>query len=105
MLITEVIREAADEKQVHFLVNAYIEAVRHCDPLCLMPGAVRELPLRGVEDAAARAREVGALLDFHKLSNDQARVVAREALGILTAAQQRLESLSTERSHRMQERA
>lgn len=97
MLITDVIREAADENQVHFLVNAYLEAVRHCDPLCLMPGAIRELPLQGLEDAAARAREVGALLESRELASDQARTVATEALGILNAAQHRLESLRAER--------
>jgi hypothetical protein len=101
MLITDVIREAGDEHQVHFLVNAYLEAVRYCDPLCLMPGAIRDLPLQGVEDAAARAREVGALLESQELASDQARVVANEALGILTAAQHRLESLRTDSLRRM----
>lgn len=101
MLITDVIREAADEHQVHFLVNAYLEAVRYCDPLCLMPGAIRELPLQGIEDAAARARVVGALLESQGLAGDQARTVATEALGILTAAQHRLELLRADRSRRL----
>jgi hypothetical protein len=96
MLITRVIGEAADEHQVHFLVNAYLEAVRYCDPLGLMPGAVRELPFRGIEDAAARVRTIGFMLETQELANDQARVVAKEALGILTAARQRLEALRAE---------
>jgi hypothetical protein len=101
MLITNVIRDAVDESQIRFLVSAYIEAVRYCDPLGVMPGAIRELPFGGIEDAAARVRTIGAMLDSRQLADDQARVVANEALGILTAAQQRLESLRAERSNRM----
>jgi hypothetical protein len=101
MLITRVIGEAADEHQVHFLVNAYLEAVRYCDPMGLMPAAIRELPFGGIEDAAARVRTIGFMLETKELANDQARVVAKEALGILIAARRRLESLRADSVSRM----
>jgi hypothetical protein len=96
MLITDVIREAVDEHEVYFLLNAYLEAVRYCDTLSLLPAAIRELPLRGIEDAVARARLIRSMLDSHELMSGEAQVVAAEAEGVLAAAVQRLESLRTE---------
>ena len=95
MLITRKIREATDERQVHFLVNAYLEAVRYCDPLNLMPGAIRDLPFRSIEDAAARIQTISAMLEAGQFQSGQAQVVAAEALGILAAALRRLEVLRT----------
>ena len=45
MPITDVIRVADNEFEIYLMLTSYVEAVRHCDPLCHLPEAVRALPL------------------------------------------------------------
>jgi len=93
MSITDVIREAANEHEIYFLLTSYVEAVRHCDPLHHLPGVVRELPFNGVEDVSVRARSLRAVLESPSALDDKIRLVLAEAHGIFAAARHRLEML------------
>lgn len=93
MLITEVIRETANEHEIYFLLTAYVEAVRHCDPLNCLPEEVRNLPLSGEEDVRARSERLGQMLDSSPGLARSMWPVAAEALDIFSAAARRLESM------------
>ena len=97
MLITDVIREAVNEHEIYFLLNAYVEAVRYCDPLHHLPEAVTRLPFAGAEDVSARVEQLEALRVLLDERDDRVRRVVTEALDILGVAARRLESIRAER--------
>jgi len=96
MSITDVIREAANEHEIYFLLTAYVEAVRHCDPLHHLPEVVRALPLTGVEDVRDRTERLRAVLESPGALDDMKRLVLAEAHGIFAVAWYRLEMLRKE---------
>jgi hypothetical protein len=96
MLIVDVIREADNEHEIYFLLTAYVEAVRHCDPLHHLPEIVRELPFNGVKDVSVRAESLRAILESPETLDDKIRLVLAEALGIFAVARHRLEMLREE---------
>lgn len=96
MLIVDVIREADNEHEIYFLLTAYVEAVRYCDPLHHLPEIVRELPFNGVEDVNVRAESLRAILESSEAPDDKIRLVLAEALGIFAVARHRLETLREE---------
>ena len=93
MLIVDVIRQADNEHEILFLLTAYVEAVRHCDPLHHLPEIARKLPLNGVEDVRVRAERLRADLESPDALDDKKRLVLAEALGIFAVARHRLETL------------
>lgn len=93
MLITDVIHEADNAHEIHFLLTAYVEAVRYCDPLHRLPGFITELPFTGVADVLARAERLQAILESPAGADPAIQSILAEALGILAAAGKRLESL------------
>jgi hypothetical protein len=99
MLVTEVIREAASEHEIYFLLTAYVEAVRHCDPLSCLPEEVRTLPLSGEEDVRARSERLSRMLDSSPGLARSMWPVAAEALDIFSAAAQRLQSMHGAPAH------
>jgi hypothetical protein len=94
MLITDVIREADNAHEIHFLLTAYVEAVRYCDPLRRLPGFITKLPFSGLADVLARAERLQAILESPAGAEPAIQSMLAEALGILAAAGKRLESLS-----------
>ena len=96
MLIVDVIRQSDNEHEIFFLLTAYVEAVRHFDPLHHLPGVVRELPFNSVEDVSARAESLGAILESPEALDDKIRLVLAEAHGIFAVAWYRLEMLRKE---------
>lgn len=93
MLITDVIRKADNAHEIYFLLTAYVEAVRHCDPLQRLPGFITELPFTGIADVLARAERMRSVLESPAGAEQTIQSVLAEALGILGAAAQRLEAL------------
>jgi hypothetical protein len=96
MLITDVIREAVNEHQIYFLLNACVEAVHDCNPLHYLPEALRELPFAGAEDVSARVEQLEALHASLDARDEGVRRVVAEALEILTMAARRLETIRAE---------
>lgn len=93
MLITDVIREADSAHEIYFLLTAYIEALRHCDPLHHLPDFMTELPVTGLADVLGRAGRMRSVLDSPAGADAGIQAVLVEALGILTVAGERLEVL------------
>jgi len=96
MLIVDVIREADSDHEIYFLVTSYVEAVRYCDPLRLLPMVVRELPLNDVEDVTIRVEMLRAILESPDALSDEIRLVLAEALDIFGMARHRLDALREE---------
>jgi hypothetical protein len=96
MLIVDIIREAGNEHEIYFLLTSYVEALRYCDPLHLLPGDVRELPFNGAEDLSVRAERLRAVLESPAVPDDKIRLVLAEALDIFGVARHRLETLREE---------
>ncbi len=93
MLITDVIREAENPHEIYFLLTAYVEAVRYSDPLHRLPGFITELPFTGLVDVLARAERLRLTLESPAGADPAIPSILAEALGILTTAGKRLESL------------
>jgi hypothetical protein len=93
MLITDVIREADNTHEIYFLLTAYVEAVRHCDPLQRLPGFITELPFTGLADVLARAERMRSVLESPAGADAAIQAVLAETLGILAVAGERLEAL------------
>jgi hypothetical protein len=93
MMIIDAIRDASTEHEIQFLLTAYVEAVRYCDKLDILPGGMKDLPLAGVDDLKARVDGLKAGLGG---MNDRDRLVVREAMVIFTVALARLGSLEKE---------
>lgn len=98
MMIADVIRNAATEHEIYFLLTAYVEAVRFCDTLNGLPERMTSLPLAGIDDVRSRFNKLVAELDAaSKRLDHKACETIREALHIFGAALHRLGSLNAER--------
>jgi hypothetical protein len=95
--IYEVIREATNEHEVYFLLTSYVEAVRHGDMLSCLPGPVRDLPFRGLDDVRTRVDGLKAELGQSLPRNTRSRVIVKESTEIFSEALNRLQSLEWER--------
>ena len=96
MLISDVISEAVNEHEIYFLLTAYVEAVRYCDKLESLPGAMRELPFVGVEDIRARVEMLqGELAKPALESRLEDRDIIGEARLIFGVALERLQTLES----------
>ena len=93
--LNDVIREATNEHEVYFLLTAYVEAVRHGDLLSSLPGQVRELPLRGLDDV--RTRVDGLRAELGSTRNTRTRVIVAESTEIFSEALNRLQCLEWEK--------
>ncbi len=94
MLIVDVIREANDEHEIYFLLTSYVEAVRYCDKLTILPDPMRELPFVGMEDVRARIEALrGELREPSREAGRRDHDIVREAMAIFTVALDRLVSL------------
>ena len=60
MLITNALRDATSEHEIYFLLTAYVEAVRYCDKLNMLPPAMKDLPVSGAVDVVARMEALRA---------------------------------------------
>jgi len=105
MFITDALRGAADEHQIFFLLNAYVEAVHYCDPLHRLPGFITALPIAGLADVRGRAEQLRRIVESPAGADPAIQSVLAEALGILTAAAERLETLSEEKASPLLEAA
>jgi hypothetical protein len=93
MPIIDAICEADSEREIYFLLTAYVEAIRHCDKLGALPERLTRLPFPGVEDLKIRVEELRA--DFGEIG-ERDRAVLRETIEIFCAATERLEALAAE---------
>lgn len=93
-MYSNVIREARNEQEIYFLLNAYVEAVRFADQLNVVPGPLKRLPL---DRQGVVKEQYQKLLEMDQASataNDSACLVIKEALPIFGAALERLETLN-----------
>jgi hypothetical protein len=98
MTINDVIREAKSEHEIYFLVTAYVEAVRYCDPLSFLPAQARDLPLKGVDDVRTRIDGLWAELARARQAGSPSRAtVIEETTDVLGAALSRLQWLEQEK--------
>jgi hypothetical protein len=94
MLIVDVIREAENEHEIYFLLTSYVEAVRYCDKLTILPDPMRELPFVGMEDVQARIEALrGELGEPSREADRRDRDIVTEAMAIFNVALDRLVSL------------
>jgi hypothetical protein len=94
MLIVDVIREADNEHEIYFLLTSYVEAVRYCDKLTILPDPMRELPFVGMEDVQARIEALrGELGEPSREADRRDRDIVTEAMAIFNVALDRLVSL------------
>jgi len=97
-MIADVIRSAATEHEIYFLLTAYVEAVRFCDKLNDVPEHMASLPLAGIDDVKSRFNKLVAELDAaSKRLDHKACETIREALHIFGAALHRLASLNADK--------
>jgi hypothetical protein len=95
MTLTDAIREASTVHEIYFLLTAYVEAARYCDRPGILPGEMRDLPIKGVDDLSARIGNLKAMFGVppEELSSRD-RVVVKEALEIYGCALARLKYLA-----------
>ena len=94
----DVIREAKSEQEIYFLLTSYVEAVRFGDQLNVVPAPVKRLPLAGRSEVRQQYQKLVELDQTSKAATDNANLVIKEALPIVGAALERLESLPEKRS-------
>src|ERR1043165_5550953 len=102
MTILEVLRQAANETEIYFLLTSYVEAVRYCDKFHTLPAQMRDLPLVGADDLKRRVERLRAGLDRSDMLD---RPIIREASEIFAAAVDRMTALERAASPRALEAA
>ena len=94
MMINDVIRDAATEHEIYFLLAAYIEAVRYCDKPDHLPEIMGDLPLAGMDDVRLRTEKLKTGLGRpHPEPAGENRAMIKEAMDIFETALNRLQSL------------
>ena len=97
-MIADYIRQAKTEYEIYFLLTAYIQTVRFCDKMESMPEQMAALPLSGKADLQARFNGLIVDLDVaSKRLDDNACVVIKEALVVLSTALNRLWTIDNKR--------
>ena len=92
-MYSNVIREARNEQEIYFLLNAYVEAVRFADQLNVVPEPLKRRPLDGRRLVKEQYQKLLELDRASVNTNDSACPVIQEALPIYGAALERLETL------------
>lgn len=93
-MLLDVIKDAATEHEVYFLLQAYIEAIRHDDEGEVLPHPLRRVPLHRLCDLEERVAELTQKLAGAGPCDDPVNhALMQEAHGILTAALTRLKCL------------
>jgi hypothetical protein len=95
VIISDAIRKATSASEIHFLLTAYVEAARYCDPPGCLPDALRALPIRGTEDLGSRIATLKSAFaaPLDELS-ERDRAILKETLEIFGAALNRLKYLA-----------
>lgn len=94
-MFADVIRQAKNEHEICFLLTSYVESVRYCDQLNLLPECVKRVPPAGMEQVREQCQQLVLELDkSSKGLNDNACVVIKEALHIFSVALDRLQLLT-----------
>ena len=105
MMFADAIRQAKNEHEVYFLLTAYVESARYCDPLNLLPESMKRLPLGGTDDISEQYQQLIVELDkASKGLKNNACVVLKEALHVFSVALDRLQSLDAAQLHPIPER-
>jgi hypothetical protein len=95
VIISDAIRKATSASEIRFLLTAYVEAARYCDPPGCLPDALRALPIRGIDDLSARVAELrNALAAQPAELSDRNRPVVEETLENFDIALVRLNYLA-----------
>ncbi len=103
MMINDVIRDAATEHEIYFLLTAYVEAVRYCDKLNHLPEAMGNLPLAGMDDVRLRIEKLKTGLGKpHPELAGEDHAMIKEAMDIFETALNRLRSLDGEKRDQLQ---
>ena len=93
-MITQAVREARTEQDIHMLLTAYVHATRLGDELKMLSRHLTSLPLTGVDDVRERIQGLFTELGVASRGlNDGSRLVIKEALYVFGAALKRLKSL------------
>lgn len=95
MLIIDVMRGLKTEREIEFLLTAYIETLQFYGAGKRLPPGVATLPLKGAEDIETRFNELlGAeLCGLARSHCDTQGAIAREATEIFGAAHARMQAL------------
>ena len=97
MVIANAIREAETEYVVFFLLEAYLNCESRRAALKNLPAQIGAVPLTGIPDAQSRRTLLLHELDIASRRPDDVSAI-QEALGVFTAAVQRLHSLDSMKS-------
>lgn len=93
-MYTDVIRNAANEHEVYFLLTSYAEAALHDRPVSTLPEPIVRLPLQGAQDVRARFELLVRELDAaSKRLDDTAIASIKQALHMYGTALGRLKAL------------
>lgn len=95
MIITEAIERATGEREIYFLLEAYLESIHFCDPHNMLPRTVKQLPLTGPRDVERRRH----LLDTRvpPARDERQAQLIREAREVMSTAAGRLQTLTLSR--------
>lgn len=97
MDIGNVILDADTEHKIYFLLTSYVEALRYCHQLELMPDRVAHLPLGDLDDVRARFAALAvALADASGPLDRRTRAALTDAACVYGAALHRLSALQIE---------
>ncbi len=95
MLIIDALRRAGTAQEVCFLLTSYVESLQFYDSPRQLPTEVTALPVRGLDDIAARLTALHALRrvsPMHRSGSTDYAMLA-EAINLLDVAQRRLQLL------------
>ena len=95
-MLRDVIVEARTEYEIFFLLTAYLESLRYCDKLSLLPEHLTRLPCSGIDDVRVRLEGVDRGLRTMQRGECQDRAIAvlQESLDVLRASLDRLQQLN-----------
>jgi antitoxin (DNA-binding transcriptional repressor) of toxin-antitoxin stability system len=94
MVIIHAVREAENAREVHFLLSAYLDAVRLGGEMTDPFRGIATAPLVSVEEVKERTLQLFFMLQAVSESlDDNSRVAVKEALYVFGAALDRIKSL------------
>ena len=97
-MLHNLILDAASKYEIYFLLTSYLESVRYCDKLGVLPKELTRLPCAGIDDIWERLEALNTELDGPPpLGSLEPRDAAlREAAATLDASIRRLRELAEE---------
>jgi hypothetical protein len=95
MLIVDAVRRAGTAKEVCYLLTSYVEMMQFYDPARHLPACVTALPVRGLDDVAARLAGLqGAQrLQTARVTGNSSDTLSDEATQLFREALLRLKAL------------